>query len=232
MSNPARELHTILLAWFEMLPADRSVPILSMVRIRDDDVADDMIRVYRLLGDIDQIIRRLELRGAPVDVFRRQLRGWARVPLAVDSTWNTTNGTRDAFIPPAILDQIETFALYLDGKVLTFSAEMQESLAGLVGSAHDVLTEDDSLSPQLREYLHYLLQEISNALADEKVGRSFDFADATRRLWVAFEAAAGSADTAERRQKWKDLAQAIIVGVTSTGIVEAGAAAITLALGQ
>jgi hypothetical protein len=232
MGNPARELHKIFAHWRELVPEKNASGIAAHVKIRQEAGAEEMLRVYALLADMDSILRRLALQGAPVAVLRRQLHEWSRVPLALDATWNTSTGNRENFMPQTTLDQIETFALYLDGKVLEFDEPMTSALRSLVDEAGKLLLEDETLPPQLREYLHYLLQEIRIALDDEEIGRAFDFAEATRRLWVAMQAAAGTSKDEDQRKSWGKLADAIIVGTVSSGLVEAGRATIQLMIGS
>ena len=124
----------------------------------------------------------------------------------------------------ALLDQIEGFGAFLDGKVPVLTDAHELSLRSLIDRADAILTEE-GLDPALKRYLRRLLFEIRFALDDEVAGMSFNFAEAVQRLWVAFEAAAAKAPEAQR-PRWRSLADQILVGVASGGVVEA--ASITL----
>lgn len=231
MANPARELHALFTRWLEAHEATGRGNFADALSIREPSGAAELREAYALLSSIDLLLHRMQAKGSDVAVFIRQLDGWARVPLLIESGWKT-NAHPDHLISATRLEQIETLALYLDGKVHSFDGADRASLAQIVAQAHEELVADESLSPQLREYLHHLLAEIRTALDDERIGRSFDFAEACRRLWVAMRAASADSTDEDQRRRWRRIGDAILIGSVSSGAVEAASAAVRFAIGS
>lgn len=231
MANPARELHTLFSGWRAAHEADGGGAFANALHIQEASGAAEMRQAYALLTSIELLLRRMQAKGSEVGVFIRQLDGWSRVPLLIDAGWKS-NAHADHLINETRLDQIETLALYLDGKVHSFDDADRSSLSEIVIQAHEALIADESLSPQLREYLHHLLAEIRTALDDERVGRAFDFAEACRRLWVAIRAASAESDDEDKRNRWKKIGDAILIGTASSAVVEAASAAVRFAIGS
>lgn len=181
---------------------------------------------FALLATIDEVLRRFAAQGRPVDVFRKQLDGWARVPLSISAGW-TSNVQPDHLISEVTLQQIESLSAFLDGKVLVLEDAQRLNLRDLIDQADRLLTAED-LDPLLQGYLRRLIAAIRYALDDEAAGRAFNFAEAVERLWVAFNAAAERASQ-ERKAGWRDLVRQITIGVTAGGVVEGASIALQIA---
>lgn len=218
MSNPAQELHTLYASWRSRIEGASSVATMSThLRPKSDGIAD-IRRAYALLSTIDGVLRRLDGEGRNVDVFRKQLDGWARVPLSLSAGWGG-NVNADHLISEVMLQQIESFAAYLEGKVLILADAQDANLRSLIDRADGLLT-GEGFDPVLQHYLRRLISEIRFALDDEAAGNAFDYSEAVQRLWVAFNAAAERAPEPQKRN-WRDLAEQVLIGVVSGGTIEA-----------
>lgn len=192
-----------------------------MVSILDPKSTEGITAIrhaYALLSTIDGVLRRLKAEGRNVSVFEKHLDGWARVPLSLDTGW-TSAVSPDHLISEGTLDQIESFAAYLEGKVLVLAESHDANLRDLIDRADGLLTRE-GLDPALQHYLRRLIAEIRFALDDEATGAAFDYSDAVQRLWVAFNAAAERAPE-DQKAGWRDLVKQVFIGVVSGGTVEA-----------
>lgn len=201
-----------------------------MLHPHDEGGIAEFRRAYRLITATDDLLRRFEADGRNVAVFRRQFDGWSRVPLMLDAVWNQATIGQNIVGQP-ILDQLEGFDAYLEGKVLTISDDRMPSLRALVAEANAALAEDDELPPQLVWYLKRLLSEIQLALDDEQFGSSFDFTEAVQRLWVTLNAAAEQSKSEARKGRWRNLVDQVIIGSVSSGAIEAAKAGIAITTG-
>lgn len=191
---------------------------MSSILVPEAQGIVEIRQAYALLSAIDGVLRRLSAEGKNVAVFKKQLDGWSRVPLSLEVGWNGAIAA-DHVIRETILEQIESFAAYLEGKVLILEDAHDQNLRDLIDRADALLTHED-LDPALQFYIRRLISEIRFALDDEDAGAAFDFSEAVQRLWVAFNAAAEKAP-AEDKPKWRALVEQIFVGVVSGGSVEA-----------
>lgn len=202
--------------------------MLNVVDARKEAGTDEMLRVFRLLSRIDNILAQLANDGVDVALFRRQVPGWVRIPLGLQGGWATT-ALAETFLPQAVIDQVEGLALFLDGKVYEFDTSRHNDLRDLLGDVRDALEVDQDLPHPLKVYIHRLLTEIQRALDDEAIGESFDFADAVRRLWVALGSAENATDE-QAKPMWRRFAERILFDSTAQAMVIGGQAAITLAI--
>lgn len=229
MSNPAEELHALYASWRARIESKPSTSMATHLKPKEAVGITEILHAYALLSTIDRILRRLEAEGSRVAVFRKQLHGWARVPLSLDAGWGAAVHP-DHLIHENTLDQIGALSSYLDGKVLTFNDELAPSLRTLVDRADSLLTDESGLGRPLHAYIRRLIAEIRYALDDEAAGRAFDFTDAAERLWVAFNAAAERAPDA-KKSAWRELVQQVMVGFVSGGAVEAAKIGLQLTTG-
>lgn len=219
MSNPGVELHALYTDWRARIEAHPGVNSMAAILKPNEDVGIAEIRqAYALLHAIDVVLRRFEYEQKNVNVFRLQLDDWSRVPLSLNAGW-TSAVSPDHLIPHYMLQQVESFGHYLEGRVVTLDAGRIDGLSQLVDRANQLLTDAD-LDPLLKGYLRKLLFEIRLSLDDDEAGRGFDYTEAVQRLWVAFEAAAARSSE-DDRPRWKKLADEVLVGFTSNGALEA-----------
>jgi len=228
MSNPARELHLLLSDWRARFPPKAST-FMNVVDVRAEAGAAEMLRVYRLLARIDDVLRQLEADGYDVQLFRRHIPAWIRIPLGVRGGWSTSAPV-DMVLPRDLLDQIEALALYLDGKVYEFDVSRHDDLRTLLRDVRHALEEDVELPLPLKLYIHRLLSEIQQALDNTAIGEAFDFADAIRRLWIALGSAENSTTDDRAKSKWRRFAERILFDSAAQAMVTGGQAAITLAI--
>ncbi len=217
MTNPAFELHALYASWRGRV-TNPGAHSMASILVPEGQGIVEIRRAYALLSSIDGVLRRLSAEGKNVNVFRKQLDGWARVPLSLETGWGTAISP-DHVIGETVLEQIESFAAYLEGKVLMLGDAHDQNLRDLIDRADGLLTHE-GLDPALQFYIRRLISEIRFALDDDDAGKAFDFSEAVQRLWVAFNAAAEKAP-AEDKPKWRALVEQIFVGVVSGGSVEA-----------
>ncbi len=90
-------------------------------------------------------------------------------------------------------------------RCLSFGASMKETLRSVLDQARKLLETDDSIGNELRVFIHRLLQQIQDALDDDAVGASFDFSEASARMWVAFQTAETRSQDSNKRRGWGEL---------------------------
>jgi hypothetical protein len=228
MTNAADELHTLYSSWRESATAGGH----SMKRLLQPEHAGgiaEIRRAYELLSVISEQLRYLEARGHRVSVYRRQLDGWARVPLSLSAGW-TSNVQPDHVVTSDRLDQIEGLSAFLDRKVLDFDDSRIAGLRPLIDRADQLITGDEEMDPAVASYVRRLVAEIRYALDDEAAGKVFNYTAAVERLWLAFNAAAEKAPE-KKKSAWRNLASQIFVGVTTDGVVDGGKALLAITTG-
>lgn len=219
MSNPALELHDLYLSWRDRIsesPSQQNMKVHLGIDSREGMA--EIRHAFSLLTTIDQILTRFELDGRRFQPYRKQLDQWARVPLSGQAGW-ASNVSPLHLISESVLDQIQSFGGYLEGKVLELNPSHESNLRSLMAQADSLLDEDD-FDPALRRYLRRLITAIRYALDDEQTGKGFDFTSAVEQLWVALNAAAERAPE-HQRPRWRKLVEQISVGIAIAAPVEA-----------
>ncbi len=212
MSNPARELHGIYTSWQAKL-AEKASRTPRQIIAPAGRGFDEAIRAAGLLVRMHQLIGQLDEDGYSVDLYRRQLPGWL-APLASANVASGAGWSLDA----ALLDQIEGFANFLDGKVPVVGADKMANLLDVVARAIELLAQDGSLPEYLKTYIRRLLQQIRTALEDAQAGTPVDIGGLAYSLWVAFAAAEGQSKS--KGSVWKDLGHQLLTGTISGAIVQ------------
>lgn len=219
MSNPALELHDLYESWRHVIAASSSQQNMKVhLAIDTADGMAEVRRAYALLTAMDEILRRFELDGRRYQPYRKQIDGWAKVPMSVQAGWSSAVSPLH-LISDGMLEQILSFGGYLEGKVLVLAPQQHANLRSLIDMA-DVLLNHEGFDPALRQYLRRLIASIRYALDDEQAGKTFDFTDAVERLWVAFNAAAERAPD-EQRPRWRALVEQVFIGIAIAAPVEA-----------
>lgn len=198
ISNPARELHEIYSRWREGATG-RGTQLQSVINPGTSEGSQELVRAFRLLTRIADLLALMEADGLNVAVYRRQYPRWCYGAIGRHVGW-TAQITADHVMTASDMDQIEAFANFLDGKVHEFDPSSSSALREVLRQARSLLEADSSIDPHLRTYLHRLLHEMQTALDDEAVGVGFDMAEAVRRLWVALRAAASASE--RRKAEW------------------------------
>jgi hypothetical protein len=219
MSNPGLELHDLYASWRDRIEGSKSAQTMKRhLRVDTSAGMREIRHAFALLTTVDEILRRFELDGRRFEPYRKQLDGWARVPMSVQAGWNSGVVT-DHLITETTLDQIQSFGAYLEGKVLELEPSHDSNLRSLIAQA-DALLDEDDFDPALRQYLRRLISAIRYALDDEQAGKGFDFTAAVEQLWVALNAAAERAPESQR-PRWRKLVEQISVGIAIAAPVEA-----------
>lgn len=218
MSNPALELHDLYESWKGRIEESPSQNMKTHLRVDSPEGMTEIRHAYALLTTMAQILRRFELDGRRFQPYRKQLDGWARVPLSVQAGW-TAGVVPQHLISESMLDQIQSFGGYLEGKVLELLPAQEVNLRSLIDRA-DVLLNDGAFDPALKKYLRRLIAAIRDALDDDQAGKVFDFTSAVEQLWVALNAAAERAPE-KQRAHWRELVEQVFVGIAGAAPVEA-----------
>lgn len=226
MSNPARQLHEIYARW-RSVANSKSTGLRGIVNPNTNEGARELAAAASCLIRIDQIIDEFEANGRSVAVYRRQYPEWWKGVIGYQKGWSASLGA-DEILIPTHMDQIESFANYLDGKVWDVDAR-KDDLRSILVQARTALENDDELSAPLRSFLHRLLAEIQRALDDDAIGETFDFSDALHRLFVAFKAAEGEAT--KESGVWRTLWTQFVPALAAGGILEGGALVLQLTSG-
>lgn len=218
MSNPARELHEIFRAWRGLIAPNGSVPARVFSPTPGSEHTDSLQHAYRLITRLRTVLTGLESQGHEgLGLFNRQIDEWSKVPVSMGATTAIRPGV---LISDTLLQQIEGFALFLDGKVPVIALEHQERLSEVVARARTLVEDDDELDINLRRYIHTLLAEIDLALSNDRVGKSFDFAEAAMRLRTAFGAAA--TESPDNGARWRNLLASIGINTAASALVGTG----------
>lgn len=220
MSNPARELHALYSDWRERAAGGRGTQFLTVVNADTAEGNREILKAFRLLARIDDLLSLMAAEGLKVEVYRRQYPRWAYGVIGRRASGWSAQINSDAVMTEADMDQIEAFASFLDGKVLEIEPSGIPTLRSVLAQARGLLENDESIDHHLRLYLHRLLHEMQSALDDEAVGVGFDLPEAVRRLWVALRAAESASE--DKKAEWMAIWKQIATGIASGLMVEAG----------
>jgi hypothetical protein len=179
---------------------------------------------------MNDLLNGFQADGRDVAVFRRQYPGWWRGTLSMAVGWNQDMHP-DHVVTQEVLDTIETFAHYLDGKVRVVASIPSEGLRDILDKARTALEDDVSLSPRLAGYIHRLLQQIQNALDNQAMGEAFDFAGAIDQLYAALSAAEGESRAASEPESrtpslWSQVLTLLVTRFSGDGAGALGRAAV------
>lgn len=220
MDNPARVLHTRLSAWREKAAKRDRATMRAIVDPSKTSGMLELTSAVSALLAIRDLLSDFSLNsGYSVEVFQRQYPGWWAPVLALRSGWNSTLQPDDV-VTRAELDEIEGFANFLDGKLWLLNAASERSLRNVIDQAQKLIEVDETLSPELRTYIHRLVRVVRDALDDEAVGETFKFDDAIQRLFVAFKAA--EAEHTPSSSVWRELWTQFVPATLGAALVEAG----------
>lgn len=228
MANPARELHSAYQEIRESLDSSGTTSLNRVLKPMTPEGNRQVVKIARLLEQIDVLLTQMEREQMSVALYRRQYPEWYVGLLGYPNGWSAAV-SGEAFMSQALMDQIEGFANFLEGKVLSLSDAGEASLRDSLAAARKLLEADQDLDHTLRLYIHRLLAEMERALQDEAIGAGFDIEESIVRLWVAFRAAESSTSDANKG-KWRDLWVQMVAGVASGSLVQGGTVAMQLML--
>lgn len=226
MSNPARDLHSLLQHWSDSIGSGRNRFLVSAVDIRNNDGAAEIIRAFGLISRVSSTINEAEAtQGVSLDVFKNDLKTWIQIVVGFSADGWLRETTGETAVPQSALDNLMRLALYLDGKIVIVTPGRADLLNEVLGEVESLLSDGD-LSTELSQYIRILVMDISRALSDENHGFGFDYGEAVRRLWVCLGAAENESSTVEKKAKFATLREKIAPGVAtsvlSSAIVSAG----------
>lgn len=225
MTNPAWVLHGIYSDWANRLYAENG-PMTSVVSPDTAEGAQVLSEAARALVRIDEILASFSASGRNVDLFRRQYPEWWKGLISYTGGWQSALSGAHV-LTDAHMDEIAGFAHFLDGKVVVVEPASLENLRTILDRARNALESDGLLSPELRGYIHRLLQEIQNALDDSAIGSTYDYGSAVERLYVAFKAA--ESEGTPSKGVWTGLWTGFISGTASSAVMQ-GATIVIAAL--
>lgn len=226
MTNPARRLYVIFRGWREAYsPTIAAYDVRGFNKEPPNEAVEIHLEVFRLLASIRDSLNYLESKGIGVATYQDHYPQWLRMALHVPNGW-TGGSDPDQGFPPESMAHLDTLATLLDVDRPSLHAEPEARLRRVLNEVFELLRTDDSLSDQLREYVYKLANEIRQALDDEAIMGTFDFATAAERLWVAVYAAAGQS---QRPGKWKAAAKRFWADAAAGAIGSAPSVGLTMA---
>ncbi|MDD7943526.1 hypothetical protein PUW79_02660 [Microbacterium sp. NE2HP2] len=228
MTNPAWVLHGIYSRWRETVDAANQ-PLNGVLDINSVEAAHELATAARALARMDELLTQFEASGRSVGLYRRQYPEWWKGLVAYDYGWGQ-NLNGEMVMTQVLMDEIEGFAHFLDGKVVVMSPGAKEGLRQILADARDALEVDEHLSPELRAYISRLLHQIQIALDEEAIGATFDYAEAVQNLYVAFKAASG--ENTDKSGLWNNLLTNILPTGVVAAMIEAGSVLSQLAIGR
>lgn len=226
MTNPATTLLTLYSELRDRLNANHGA-LTALVSFDTQEGIRPLTTAARSLIRIDEVLTELEADNKNVALFRRQYPSWWGPIAAFPHGWGT-NVSGDAAFGQQILDQIEGFRNYLEGKVFLLDDARVKTLRQVLADARDALEVDQELSNPLRVFISRLLHQIQIALDDDAIGSSFDFGAAVQGLFAAFRAAGGEKTT--KHTLWENLVTNILPTAALGALIEGGSVATQLAL--
>lgn len=201
--NPAQSLYDFLITAKEGVRSGNGAA--STARALDtENGMEEQLQAAIDLAAVKAGIDQLEIDGYPVATYRKYIRLWSDMVFSYPEGW-MSGIDPDAAYPVAILDHLHTLVGWFSAARRTPSEQGQRELRSFLGDVQQLLDEDQTISPQLHQYLSQLIGEMLNALDDEQLLGRFDFNDAGRRLWTALFAASAQSEDPEKKTLWADL---------------------------
>lgn len=210
MTNSARALHEIFREWTKV-----SSPHQIAARGLNEPEADArfqehvvaMVHIAHLNAELD----RLEQSGRNVASYRKMITPWIQAVLAYPKGFEQNNSA--SLFREHYLDSLEHLADLLDLHHTQLKPGVVGELAQLLLEVEELLAADQTITNELRAYLHRLVSECRQALADHSVLGTFDLQEAAFRLWVGMNAAAEQSRS--KKSSWRDFARKVLPGTVS-----------------
>jgi hypothetical protein len=200
MRNPAERLHEIFSTWSASYGPNVTAFSARGLDTKGDAAYATQLEAFRLLVAIDQALIYLAQRGIDVLIYRAEWKNWIDMALHIPNSWANGSDPNTGF-PATPMAHLKTLAILLNVDRPGLSEKPEETLRAVLAEVFRLLAVDENLSDSLRAYIFGLASEMRNALDDEAVVGTFDFAGAAERLWVSLQAAAGQSKS--HRTDWK-----------------------------
>jgi hypothetical protein len=213
MRNPATDLHEIFSLWSNELEGGNKSAVESRSGLISQTGFDTRLHLQALgyLGEIEAALDELEAVGYPVETWRKYVPQWARMLFNFPYPWEGVALDPEAAYAPSSLDMLQVLGSVIASRQPRLGPEAKDDLQSFVVSVLDLISLDDTITPELKAYLGKLAREMHAALEDEDLPAGFDLEDAVRRLWVGLHAAAGQSSDDESKSRWRDAAGRIMV---------------------
>lgn len=205
MSNPAALLLSQLQDWRpgsnESAEGVRGTMSEPELLVRHEIAMSHIGAIRELLATVES------LRGHSMRVYRDQLPVWTRMVLSHPHGWASAEARFER--EPLIL--LETLVPQLDGLIPEITEERRQTIESALTEFIDLLSTDQTVSPDLRAYLASLLAHIRQVLTEYEIRGDFDLLRAIALLRTAVDMAAESSQSDEHRSRWSDLRNRFVV---------------------
>lgn len=223
MSNPAKQLHTVMKRWRETVKANDGRQSSFGARGESKGPAETR-EAFAFLEKIVEHVDGWEAVGRDVQVYRRSVEAVTRMLLVFPSSWKDATSAEAAY-PQAVLDSLEQIADLIDFAGERFIPPLAESKVDeFVAEVRAALDDDDTLPDRFRYYLERLLDSIAGAMEH----RDADLLrEDLEHLWIAVFAAEGAST---ENGRWGGIAKRFGWDTMTQTISSIGAALVTKAL--
>lgn len=199
MSNPARELATIIETWSESGEAKAYV---QRELGKDQSGWPRQMRAMRLVLEVEATLRWMSGTGRDVDVFLEALPAWQKVVLHYPHSWQSVRSATDR------LDMLKGLAAILDTVAGGQEVDVKR-MQNAVDEAEALVRDGDDVDPALREYVAKLSAHIRGILDVYETTGSFELMEALMQLRLFMDAAAHRAGSAERRSSFEKVSDVL-----------------------
>ncbi|WP_059061164.1 hypothetical protein [Leucobacter sp. G161] len=182
MSNPARELHAILVRWKAAIDAT-SRPTAE--RVRGSGFLSQTREAVSLLESVDAILDEWEAANRNVGIPRKRAAQWVKSVLAYPAGWDAPLDPERAF-PEASLDALEMLADMIDMAQSVTPPLAADRVHELLAIIREALSADDTLDNDFRAYIEHLLAAVEHALEHRDAEA---LREDLQHLWIAVFAA-------------------------------------------
>lgn len=169
--------------------------------------ANESFRAVFLVNTVAGLIDDLELSGQRVKSFRKALQVWARAVAGFPNAWHQDP------VGEAALDALEYLSALLTRDTTSFDAPGLDRIEALLEEVQNLIREDESITDELRWYIHKHLQNVRNRIADYRNGYDKGLQSALQDLWVAL--VAGEEQSESMRERWSAFSRQLHVPVAA-----------------
>ncbi|MFF5791104.1 hypothetical protein ACFY5D_03550 [Paeniglutamicibacter sp. NPDC012692] len=198
MHNPAADLRALFESW-------QTGPTPHHARSMDEGGIEKHLLAMRYVADCARILDLAEVQGSRVAVHQRALN--LCVKAIINHPYNWFDKDADKPFTDHLLDAVEGLETFISMMNYAPIAATSQSIERMIAEIIPLLMEDDSLDPDIKGHVYRTIRTLQRFLEDEHFSPGGDFAEAVYDLWVATNAAAGSATDPESADRWRDKAK-------------------------
>lgn len=166
-------------------------------------------------------IDEMEARGLHTEAIRQSQWKWNAAILNFPRAWAASRPVNDAD-----LMALNMVSNDLDSRKTNVDRARLNEILDLLDRVEQLLREDGSITDQLRWYVHRLVREARDRVADEDGGFTTNLHETLEALWVAMEA--GRSQSKEKRGLWDKLSERLYYPVASGLIASVPSLAISV----